>query len=516
MASDYRNVSGRKRPILSPREQKKKLNLVQKLGPQLGGIGRETDDRNSRIPAGFTFFGQFLGHDITRDSRLDIDSAKPDRIPPKNLRTPMPDLDSLYGLGLAKSPELYDPEHPGKFFLDEGRDFDLPRDSKGKARIADSRNDRSLILAQLHLAFMKFHNAVYDNANLIDASAKSKKDKETTQNEGRFERTKRLVQWHYQWIILREFLPLLVGAKMVFDIITDGPRWYPGAESKPFVPLEFSVAAYRFGHSQVHYLYRINDDFRFPLFSAKSPGKERHDLRGGLVRKAHTVNWKNFFNTGAKPTPGWDRKSKKINAKLSGPLLFPPASVVQNRPEEGPAFARKSLAVRDLERGHQRNLSSGQEVAEMMSTPKYPVAVLTTPKLKLKFERALAKDIKDFPEELAGKTPLWYYILKEAEVQHNGMMLGDIGGRIVAEVIIGLLQADKQSVIHAVDLEQLHSSLQKIARLKTDVPLGPFQGERRGQWKPVIPLQRNGKFGENTEGDFTMADLLKFAGVDTK
>jgi hypothetical protein len=470
----------------------------------------EERDRNPRILAGFAFLGQFIGHDITHDSELDI-KPEDDSKAPRNLGMPTLDLGGLYGSGPDQDRHLYDSANPGKLLLDKERQFDLPRDPQGTALIGDRRNDRNLLLAQLHLAFLKFHNAVYEQVKWINDGVPC----DLADPAWRFKKAQRLVRWHYQWVIVREFLPLLVGAEMVHDILINGPRVY---KSYPSVPPEFSVAAYRFGHSQIHYLYRINDDFELPLFSTKPPSLERQDLQGGSIKRAYAVDWKNFFDMGRPPTPSWDPKSKKIDTRLSGSLLFPPSSVARNRPEEKEGLATTSLSVRDLQRGQKRGLPSGQEVANEMFKA-IDVAALNQERATV--EEALEKD-KNLPSALKKETPLWYYILKEAEVQHDGERLGDVGGRIVAEVIVGLLQGDRDSLFYRVqekgDVDHLLRCLRNDALFQKDFPeerdAQLQKKDRPGTWKPVLTIERDGKV---TEGDdFKIADLLRYAGVQTQ
>ena len=137
---------------------------------------------------------------------------------------------------------------------------DLPRyipldpmvDSKKRALIGDKRNDENVIVSQLHSALLQFHN------KLVEASPNSS-----------FEEIQRKVRWHYQWLVVHDFLPRICGAEMVHSILRkeghcgcslgDGPnfkiyKWRNDA----FMPIEFSAAAYRFGHSMVRPIYRLN------------------------------------------------------------------------------------------------------------------------------------------------------------------------------------------------------------------------------------------------------------------
>ena len=242
------------------------------VAPDLNPDGTEKNPNNPNMTAGVTFFGQFLDHDIT----LDLQSPLREPADPRkttNFRTAAFDLDSLYGGGPQESPELYDlssgdvkfkvEQIPGS--VDVSRKgavrFDLPRDANNNAIIGDSRNDEHVIIAQFHLAMLRFHNAVTDHLRGTRAFRKQKAQKV-------FREAQRLVRWHYQWIIVHEFLPLTIGQKRVNDLLRKGLRFYrtDGQSSSrrnpsnrnPLIPIEFSVAAYRFGHSQVRPSYRVN------------------------------------------------------------------------------------------------------------------------------------------------------------------------------------------------------------------------------------------------------------------
>ena len=224
------------------------------------------------MTAGVTFFGQFLDHDITLDPRSPLlEPSNPKRT--TNFRTAAFDLDSVYGNGPQGSPELYDLSSgeiklrveplPGSEAVSRNGAprFDLPRDANNTAILGDSRNDEHVVLAQLHTAFLRFHNAVVDHLRKDPANADQSADQI-------FKLAQRQVRWHYQWIILHEFLPLTIGQERVDDILKKGPRFYKVDEGDdgrrarrskdPLLPIEFSVAAYRFGHSQIRPSYRLN------------------------------------------------------------------------------------------------------------------------------------------------------------------------------------------------------------------------------------------------------------------
>jgi hypothetical protein len=429
----------------------------EELGPEMtqGGF---IDALNPDIPTGFTYFGQFLDHDLTFDSTSSLEQRNdPDAL--ENFRTPAFELDSLYGSGPHVNPHLYDRTQPAKFLLDERRAFDLPRNSQWTALIGDPRNDQNLIIAQLHLAFLKFHNAIVDAIDRGDP-----RTDDGIQDNGQFEKAQRLVRWHYQWIILDGYLPKIVADDVIRDVWRKRKFYqWERFSDYPFIPVEFSVAAFRFGHSQARAIYRINDKVDpLLLFSPTNPHKKKkYDLRGGKITEDYKINWKNFFDTGAQIMKQEERHSQRIDTQISWTLRDLPSAIVPNRGAK--PVPLRNLAVLNLQRGQSMSLPSGQDVARRMG-----------------FTPLADGDLWGKLPKFKGKpAPLWYYVLKEAEEQKGGLRLGDVGGRIVAEVFIGLLQADSESFLN-----------------------------KAPNWQPVLPGEK--------KGDFTIVDLLKFAGVDTQ
>ena len=217
---------------------------------------------NPSMTAGVTFFGQFLDHDITLDPRSPLlEKTNPGKT--TNFRTAAFDLDSLYGSGPKESPELYDVSSgdiklrveplpdPALVSRKGAERFDLPRDPYNNAILGDSRNDEHVVLAQFHLAMLRFHNEVIKHLRADPSQA----DQSAEQI---FKKAQREVRWHYQWIIVHEFLPLTIGQELVDSLLRKGPRFYEVDKRNPLIPIEFSVAAYRFGHSQVRPSYRLN------------------------------------------------------------------------------------------------------------------------------------------------------------------------------------------------------------------------------------------------------------------
>jgi Animal haem peroxidase len=285
---------------------------------------------NPNMTAGMTFLGQFLDHEIT----FDPNSPLLEKTNPKtttNFRTARFDLDSVYGGGPERSPELYDPSSsdiklkieaiPGSenFSRNGAIRFDLPRDPNTLvAFLGDRRNDENTILSQLHVAMLRFHNAVIDRLRADPATAGDSAGKI-------FREAQRQVRWHFQWIILHEFLPLTIGQERVDDIMQNGIRFYHFERENPLIPIEFSVAAYRFGHSQIRPSYRLNfgrpeapyfhDQFFVFIFDdTQDPNNpDPEDLRGFKRAPRRFVDWQTFFKF---DTTNF-RPNKRIDGKVS-------------------------------------------------------------------------------------------------------------------------------------------------------------------------------------------------------
>jgi hypothetical protein len=387
-------------------------------------------DDNPRIPAGWAFFGQFIAHDITHD-RSPLQETE-DVSALQNFRKPRLDLECVYGAGPVGQPYLYDVHDPDKFLIGNNRSStgDVPRNEQGLALIGDARNDTHLFVSQLHLAFLHFHNRIVDRLRATGAKS-----------EAVFDQAARIVRRYYQWIVLHEFLPLSVGADLVDDVLKSGSKLCRFS-GEPFIPVEFSDGAYRFGHAQIREAYDVNRNLRgVPIFP---------DLVGICsVTPERQMDWRLFFSFEGENPP---QASRRIGPQLVPALMRLPQALVGKTP----TAEFHSLASRDLYRGHSVALPSGEAIARAVGLEPWTAAELKT------------------ADANWSETPLWLYVLAEAEAQHKGEYLGELGGRIVAEVIIELLRSDPTSVLSEPD------------------------------WQPEL-AGANGKFG--------IADLLKYAGV---
>lgn len=359
----------------------------------------DSPDSLGTTAAGWPIFGQFVAHDVTADRsslRSHTNTAEL-----RNARSPQLNLECLYGDGPTGHPFLYQRDDPAKFLLGTGG-ADVQRNAEGIAIIGDPRNDSHMLISQLHLAMLKAHNDFVDEARLGGAGS-----------DHVFDLATRQLRWHYQWIVLNEFLPALVGRALAHLVLREGPRTFrPGPDG--FIPLEFADAAYRYGHAQIRHRYQLNPHTEpVPLFP---------DLLGFCpVPRQRTVDWTLFFDApGAKPA----QRCKKIDGKLVQALIDLPLAITGECELED----YHSLAVRDLQRGQGVGLPSGEAVARYLG-----IVPLT--------EEQVGLTSAGWHDE----TPLWYYILREADVCTGGNYLGPVGGRIVAEVLVGLVDNDPSS-----------------------------------------------------------------------
>jgi hypothetical protein len=433
----------------------------------------EPADENSDIASGYTYLGQFIDHDITFDPASSLQQQNdPDAL--EDFRTPRLDLDSLYGSGPDDQPYLYD-KTAGRLKFRLGPKNvgvagqfrpDVLRTDDDTALIGDKRNDENKIVRQLQVLFLRFHNKVFDG---LAARFPGPADQGP-----RFQEAQRIVRWTYQYLVVHDYLRRNVCKQSVLDAILPGAgeiaphfRFYNPHSGDSFMPVEFSVAAFRFGHSMVRPSYKLNDiakstakftskagkvvDFqRIPVFVAQSakPTDAMNGFGEPLPDK-WGIDWAFFFGKppqqkkGVKQVP---QPSYRIDATLVDPLGALPEFV----PSVGATSPFASLAFRNLMRGFRMGLPSGQAVAGIMG-----VKALSDQELWQK--KADGDTIKAWPEGkaffdankqwLEGRAPLWYYILKEAEIHEKGHRLGEVGSRIVAETLIGLIWFDHFSYL---------------------------------------------------------------------
>jgi hypothetical protein len=425
------------------------------------------DSEESGIPAAYTYFGQFIDHDLTFDPASSLQKQNdPDAL--VDYRTPQFDLDNVYGRGPDDQPYLYTAD--GRSFVlgnpmtgapeVNANAHDLQRNAQTPARalIGDPRNDENKIVSQLQGLWHRFHNKIAaDNPSLT------------------FPEVQQLVRFHYQWILLHDFLPTIV-AKHVLEqvlpldknkkpIIDKSNLHFFHYKNEAFMPLEFSVAAYRFGHSMVRPGYRVNSTVGpQPIFKF---GANALDLRGFQAPPPNwALDWRRYidlvpldYGTLVDDPDQNDPTNQnrlqlayKIDTSLVNPLGVLPASIAVN-----PSI----LALRNLERGWRMRLPNGQDVARAMG-----LVPLTDDKIVIGKFTGDPADIVAASVASVGdgvsfveNCPLWTYVLAETveskvtvktlqgDKHITTRKLGPVGGRIVGETFVGLLLADSSSYI---------------------------------------------------------------------
>ena len=450
--------------------------LLTQLGNLMGDAGRDSG-ADSTIPAGYTYFGQFVDHDITLDISSTIDAPQ-DATTINNMRSPVLDLDSVYGRGPALDPFLYrfpgagEPPTAVRMQIGRNRDtgpggplnaagnvatpasFDVPRvlsgtnttvdaDSTFTAIIGDPRNDENLIVSQLHHAMLAFHNKVVEL--LLTAAFPG----------DIFAEAKRIVTQHYQWCVVHDFLARVCGEAAVNAAL----KTVHAPVGSPFsLPAEFAMAAYRFGHSMVRNGYVLNSSLP-PAASTLANVFNFVRVPRLPVFSNWAVDFNMFFNT-AHPVGTTFNNARTIDSVLANGLEAIPGGI----------GIMAILAARNLRRGLAMGLPSGQGAARALG-----VKVLTTDQLTGGLPTEELTLLTSNGGLLLTRTPLWYYVLREARVTRGGNQLGPLGGRIVAETFVRMLKRDGDSFLNV-----------------------------RG-FKPSLP--------SSAPGTFTIADMLAFAGV---
>ena len=414
----------------------------------------EAGGTDSTIPAGYTYLGQFIDHDLTFDRTkvaLGEDARRPScarAAPQPRPRLALRRRPRRPGLGEVlreRRPAAEDGPHQGlggpPFQAREG--FDLPRHPDRKpATIPDPRNDENLIVAQTHLAFIRFHNRVV--AELADVPAAQ-----------RFTRARRQVVKHYQWMIRHDYLPRICDPAVVDDVFTNGRKFFEvGADptETPTMPVEFSVAAFRLGHSMVRSRYNWNVAFdngggTLPLLFDFS-GTSGFLGKGSRLPSNWIADWRRmyaFAQNALKVPPAKFNFAKRIDTRLVDPLgELPPGSFGLKQPPQDPLVA--NLAFRNLERASMMRLATGQGMVEKLQNKGVAVTALTDAQIRDGSGGASIADLTNEEEAtFLDRTPLWFYVLREAEL--DGGRLAGVGARIVAETFHRAIEGSRISIL---------------------------------------------------------------------
>ena len=457
-------------------------NLVRLGQTMIDNTGNDPDG-DAEISALMTYFGQFIDHDITLElASADLPTLTSPSLAPlplddirnnlKNARSATLDLDSVYDLPAARdgdkmllgkvsatggsSPPLLRPSGKDDF-------NDLPRGPRTgdpatdrAANIGDPRNDENTIVAQLHLAFLRAHNKLVDKW-------------------GSFTQPRRVLRQHYQHVVIHDFLMQVADKKIVRDILKDGTQFFKPFQEPFFMPLEFAVAGFRFGHTMVRSDYDFNVNFNttgaagtFPatlglLFTFTALSGELGNF--DTLPENWIVEWENF--TGNKPRS----LARLFDTRLANPLFN--LTRTDGTPEVG---LGAMLAVRNLLRGYLLRMPTGQGLAKAMNLTPLTAAELEEVASKVPAPAGQESQLDALRDSgFSKRTPLWYYILAEAAFHAKGKHLGPVGSTLIAEVLIGLIEKSENSIL------------------------------RTAGWEPTLPGKGKGRF--------TLEDLLRFAGV---
>jgi len=414
------------------------------------------DDEESGIPALYTYFGQFVDHDLTFDPASTLQEQN-DPSALVNFRTPAFDLDNVYGRGPDDQPYMYQGDSM-TFLLGAAISggnvgaHDLARNTATPARalIGDPRNDENSIVSQFQGLFHRFHNRM------------------VAENDGlSFGEIQQLVRFHYQYVILNDFLPRIVNGSVLGALKTNG-RFDSGKlkffhwKHAPFMPVEFSVAAYRLGHSMIRPGYRLNDATLLSIFP--DPPDSPNGGLGGFkaLDPSHGIDWGRFIDIELRNYGDDPAKVDPANAAMKNRLQFAyriDTALVDPLKHLPPAVAvdPSSLALRNLLRGLRLGLPSGQAVAKAMG-----VIPLSDKQIGIG-QATVGADLKSITTVnpvFTNNCPLWTYVLAEAAVNQVSIkipviedveimtpQLGPVGGRIVAETFLGLMFGDANSML---------------------------------------------------------------------
>lgn len=418
------------------------VRYLKELGKVMADPGSEDtpmDELDSDIPAIYTYLGQFIDHDITARTDRETgfsDIGDEDDLRPldpndilqnlRNGRRPQLDLDSVFGEGpslnqhyTAQADEEIYNNTSLNIFLEEDDStgyIDLRRND-GVAQIADARNDENVMVSQLQATFIKMYNTINDELE------------PGLSNEAAYCKARRLCRWAYQYVVINDYLQQVCDPNVVHDIMLNGPYFFKTGSY--FMPLEFSVAGFRFGHSMIRHSYKLNDHHTKGIMELLQPSNPEQDLLdGGQLKADHVIDWSNFANVGSGSV---DNKARKIDPFIAQGLFD--LSSLEAPP---PPHVLASLTQRNLLRGYLLNIPTGQAIAKAM-------------RIEPMRHEELVKDLNEeqkcvmYDSGFTAKTPLWYYVLQEAKVQQEGNRLGYVGSKLVAETIAGLVKMDQNS-----------------------------------------------------------------------
>lgn len=447
-------------PALSSKKQQEEMML--RLSNQFHSFGLSHAGEQSDIPAGYTYLAQFAIHDMLRSTPL-VSRDGATAVNPDNEESAGLDLRSLYGSGPDKSPELYKSGPtagkkgrlrighlnkasnalPPRF--EKGAMADVPRDPAARSApgalptepaLADDRNADTLILAQLTALFIRFHNILFDMSNNAgDADP--------------FLRARKMARAAYRNIVWNDVVKRLTGDEIFahYDPSLALPR-----ETGWNVPKESAFAVLRFGHAMVREAYQLSGDFE-GVSAAARVGKLLQFFNSATSQKLPPaqiwkIEWSRFFQTGQNHGAGFNRSApiRPAMAQALKELSKKRLAAFPSKEE-----AQISLAYRALMRGFLIGLPSGQaSAARVSATLGFGIRTLTLAEIKGWLTAAAGEGLCKLgsvqcltPDDiaiLAERTPLFLYVLLEAQIIGGGSKLGPVGSDFLCHAFAGGLR----------------------------------------------------------------------------
>jgi heme peroxidase len=513
------------------------------IGPSFGsGASPFVDDNkvadHRQQPAGYTFLGQFIDHDVTRTqtallalgrlnlaaqsdatvrSRLAAAGITTDQLRQAIANAAVPgsalsvntgklDLDSVYGVGSFAAltginapwfERLPNGAYSGRFAQRHVQapatigppidGFDYQRTATGEAEVPDPRNSEHKILSQIQNLFELAHNDCIDNT-LDHIGTPTQKDIGAA-----FYACRNKVIWTYETIVATDFLPRFSADATLQRVAPNALRAYVrgtaptsvlpspegirtslysckpgiGDDARIQIPHEFAVAAFRLGHSLVRDDYVLHDLVRDkngniltgqprPIFAV---GKE--PVTSGLVGDnpvvpGDVIDWSYFFDTRGSTADETAQAGRPVDALISDRLFVLPVAAIPPGPDANgkDSSTERNLPRRNLMRASEETsqitgsvaLGTGEEV-EAYAQQRIPDLHDATAEV----QQLLAKRLKSagFDPASLWQTPLWLFILAEAETTQASRRLGELGSHIIDEFLLGSLRCDQGSVLYA-------------------------------------------------------------------
>ncbi len=492
--NDYTNIFGspktksdyfigvRKQGTGNVRDVAKTQALVDKLSLRMM---RKADwegqsQVNRKIPAGYTYFGQMIAHDLVQSS-TPFSGGGGLSSPQRDFRDARLVLDTIYGGGPGITPLAYEPPDPtgdGVVLLRMGptkMEGDGEEASSGPVRdfsrgagcpfaadntsnmqlrrdvyVADPRNDDNFFVSQLSTLFFTFHNLIY--RSLSEGRFDDYFAVPNNTELKRFSLARRITALVYRRAVENDFLKKILNED-VWKLYTQGKLASAtlGSQRDQRMPVEFSHAAFRLGHAMVLDDYKVNDTLSTEAGVGSATGHLRLSdalrsssarfLKFVPIKATWLISWSKFFKV---KDPANPQSSRRISPFMAGALRKSELGFFPNVNGNG-----TGLIFRDLLRSTNTGLRSVKSIMTSLETLLEPVDGEIFEEYRRQFDSHWTEtvlgawlnaedDIEFSTEEISqllNDPPLFFYLLFEAYKFEDGFKWGFMSSVIVAEVI---------------------------------------------------------------------------------